>query len=149
RELSCRGTYLPGLKVPSCHARNLRPEQYPAGAEQYEAQQPPTYYVLTVPMRWFNQHVLGLADLPATRAAGIYWLVAGLLLLWCTGCIVGIRPWLLATVIVFLTTAPLVLYEASVVTNDAASVFAGSLVAFVVAVSVTRPSRWNTLVLLA
>ena len=90
RELVCTGTDLPGLEVPPCDAARLPYDRFPGGAHQYEAQQPPTYYAITVPLRWVTENVLQVDNkLDATRATGIFWLVAGLLLLWAAG-----RPWM-------------------------------------------------------
>jgi hypothetical protein len=149
RELVCRGTDLEGLLVPNCDAPRLRYGRFPGGGEQYEAQQPPIYYAITVPLRWLGREALGLDDVDATRTSGLVWLVAGLLLLWCTGRLLGLGVAVLASVVLLLVTAPLVIYHASVVSNDAASVFCGSLVAFTAALSITRPGRWRTWLLLA
>ena len=43
-----------------------------------DALHPPTYYAVTVPLRWGMEHVVGVnGRFDSTRAAGIVWLVAG------------------------------------------------------------------------
>jgi hypothetical protein len=146
REITCRGTDLHGLEFLDklCSSARLSPRTFPGTAEQYEAQQPPTYYAITVPIRWFDKSVLGLSDVDATRAAGILWLVVGLLLLWLAGSMIGLQPGTLAAAILAMVSAPLVIYHSAIVSNDAASVFAGSLIAFLTARAITRPGRWTT-----
>jgi hypothetical protein len=147
RELSCRGTDLTGLVVPKCSTPHLSARSFPGGGAQYEAQQPPTYYAMTVPLRWFGTDVLGMADLTATRAAGVLWLTVGLLLLWCAGRILDIEVPAVGAGILLLATAPVVIYQASIVSNDVPSILGGSLVAFLGALAWKRPGRWTVPVL--
>lgn len=142
RLLACTGTALSGLVTPPCNAPVLRASQFPGGGYQYEAQQPPTYYAITVPLRWVGIHVLGLGDLAGTRATGVLWLVAGLLMLWAAGRIMGLSPVAIGVGVLLLATAPLVVYQSSVVSNDVPSIFSGCLIAFLGALAWRRPGRW-------
>lgn len=139
--ISCRGTALRGLVAPPCGSK-VAASKYPGGGYQYEAQQPPTYYAITVPMRWLTVCVLRVGSLDGTRATGALWLIAGLLLFWVTGRLIRIHPSALAAGVLLLASGPVVLYESSIVTNDAASVFAGGLVAAVSAAAWRLRGRW-------
>jgi hypothetical protein len=154
RELTCRGSALDSVKVPTfenppeparvpaCTAEDLDPDRFPAGAYQYEAQQPPTYYALTVPLRWITQNVFRVRDeLDATRAASIVWLVAGLLLAWGAGRIMGIDPLPLGAALLLLVAAPTVVFVTGTVSNDVTAVAAGALVALVAAIAYRRNGR--------
>jgi hypothetical protein len=147
REIVCRGTDLSGLRVPKCTARRLSPRSFPGGGQQYEAQQPPTYYATTVPLRWFGTDVLGMADVTATRAAGILWLTVGLLLLWSAARVAELDIPVIGAGILLLATAPVVIYHTAVISNDVPSILGGSLVALLGALAWKRPGRWTVPVL--
>jgi hypothetical protein len=147
REIACRGTDLNGLVVPKCTARHLSADSFPGNAAQYEAQQPPTYYAATVPLRWFGRDVLGMADVTATRAAGILWLTVGLLLLWSAARIVELDVPVIGAGILLLATAPVVIYHTAIISNDVPSILGGSLVALLGALAWKRPGRWTAPVL--
>jgi hypothetical protein len=142
RELACRGIeFAQGRRVPPCSTRQLRPEQFSTGS-QYEAQQPPTYYALTVPLRFVEQKALGVSDrLRATRLANIVWLSAGLLLLWAAGRIMGIAPFPLASGLLLLASAPEVIYTTGIVSNDATAIPSAGLVALAAALLHQREGR--------
>jgi hypothetical protein len=138
RQLACRKTALEGLRSPPCSTPKLHYEQFSA-TYQYEAQQPPTYYALTVPMRWAAQKLLGIdSQLTATRATGIVWLVAGLLLLWAAGRAMAVDPLPLGASLLLLVLAPIVLYGTAVVSNDVTAIFAAGLVALTAALAYRR-----------
>jgi hypothetical protein len=147
REIVCRGTDLDGLVLPSCSSRHLSSRSFPGDGAQYEAQQPPTYYAVTVPLRWFGKDVLGMADVTATRAAGILWLTVGLLLLWSAARIVELDVPVIGAGILLLATAPVVIYHTAVISNDVPSILGGSLVALLGALAWKRPGRWTVPVL--
>jgi hypothetical protein len=139
RTVACRGTVIDHPRLPSCDARRLPYRLFPGGASQYEAQQPPTYYALTVPLRWIIQHVLRVPNqLDATRAAGIVWLIAGLLLCWAAGRVMDIDAFPLGAALLLLAAAPAVVYQSGYVTNDATAIPAAGLVALVSALAYTR-----------
>ena len=147
REVACDGLYF-GAKLPPCAAPTLRPEDVPGRGSQYEAQQAPAYYVLTVPLRWLTRHVVGIDDrLAATRAANVFWLVAGLLLAWAAGRVMGIEPAPLTAALLLLACAPTVVYESAIVSNDAAALAAGASVGLVAALAYRsgRTSWWAAL----
>jgi hypothetical protein len=142
REMACRKNVLETAKVPSCMARELRYQQFPAGAYQYEAQQPPTYYALAVPMRWVAQNVFRIRErVDATRATNIVWLVAGLLLAWAAGRVMGIDPVPLGAALLLLAAAPTVVFFSGTVSNDATAIPAAGLVALVAALAYRRKGR--------
>ncbi len=147
--LECHGIAVPSVSMPPC-GTPLGPQVKAALADvlpQYEAQQPPGYYVLTVPMRWAAIHLFAMSDPTATRMSGIIWLLLGLTMLWAACRIVRLPPLRIGAGILLVATAPLVIYTGSNVTNDAASIFAGSLVLLVGALAWTRPGRWRAPVL--
>jgi hypothetical protein len=83
--------------------------------------------------------VVGVDDrLDATRAVGIVWLVAGLLLLWSAGRVMGIDPLNLGVVLLLLVTAPNVIFFHATVTTDATAVPAAGVVALTAAVAYRR-----------
>jgi hypothetical protein len=138
RELACRGSVLESLRAPPCGTPVLRYDQFSA-TYQYEAQQPPTYYALTVPMRWVAQHVLGIdSRLDATRATGIVWLIVGLLLLWAAGRVMAIDPLPLGAALLLAVLAPVVLYGYATVSNAVTAIPAAGLVALVGALAYRR-----------
>jgi len=144
RELTCRQTDLNGLLVPKCTTKHLVASKFPGAAQQYEAQHPPTYYAITVPLRWVAMHVFGFSDVGGTRLTGILWLVLGLLLLWCAGRVLDLAPEVIGLGALLLAIAPVVIYHTAVISNDVPSIFVGSLVALVAALAYKRPGRWMT-----
>jgi hypothetical protein len=141
RELACRGLYF-GTRLPPCTAATLPYERFPGEGSQYEAHQTPTYYVATVPLRWVAVHLLGVGSrLDATRMTNVVWLVAGLLLAWAAGRVLGVDPLALAAALLLLGSAPTVVYENGIVSNDATAVPAGAAVALVAALAYRRGGR--------
>ena len=94
QQLECRGIALHAVTaaLPPCGTPIPSPATSPLQVtlEQYEAQQPPTYYTLTVPLRWVAVHVFGFSDLTGTRLTGAVWLVAGLACLWAACRVLGL-----------------------------------------------------------
>jgi hypothetical protein len=138
RTISCRGVALHGLVYPPCDAKTISA----AGSYQYEAQQPPTYYGVTAALRVIPEDALGIDSLDATRLTGIVWLAAGLVLVWGTGRLLELKPEAISIGILLLATAPVVLYESSIVSNTASALFAGGLIAFLGALAWRRRGRW-------
>jgi Dolichyl-phosphate-mannose-protein mannosyltransferase len=131
------------VTLPPCDARTLRPQEFPGGGFSYEAQQPPTYYAVTVPFRLFFLDVVGVSDPDATRLVGILWLVTGLLVLWAAARLLRLTPTVTGAAVLLISTAPLVVYESSVTTNDAATILAAALVLFFGALAWRKPGRWT------
>jgi hypothetical protein len=151
REVACRGNALETTKAPPCASRDLRPDQFGGrGAFQHEAQQPPTYYALTVPGRWVAKHVLGIdSRLDATRVVGVVWLTAGLLLLWAAGRVMDVDTLALGAGLLLLVPAPRVVFFTSTVSNDATAVPAAGVVALSAALAYGRDARFVPIVLFA
>src|SRR3974390_1045876 len=145
--ISCTGTAL-AISAPHCPGSS-NPRNYAGGGYQYEAQQPPTYYVATVPIRWVDAHLFGMSPLTAARAGGVLWMSAGLILLWMAGRIVGLSVIRLLPAMLVLACGPVAIYESAIVSNDAPSIFAGALIAFLGALAWARPGRWTLPVLAA
>jgi len=138
REMACRGTRLDGLVLPACDAKTMPYEQFPGGAYQYEAQQPPLYYAVTAPVAKVAEKVLGVAPLGAMRLVGLLWLVAGLLVLWKTSRILKVPAAPMLATLLAIGAAPNVVYYSSIVSNDSAGILFGALAAYLGAVSFTR-----------
>jgi hypothetical protein len=143
----CAGIVLK-VTLPPCDARKLTPQEFPGGGFQYEAQQPPTYYAITVPFRLFFFDVLGVSDPDATRLVGILWLVGGLLLFWAAARVLQLAPGVIGAAVLLIGAAPVVVYETAIVTNDAASILAAGLVLFFAALAWRKPGWWTAPTLL-
>lgn len=142
--LKCVGQPQKEYVLPPCHGwskQRLETFYKSEANASYEAQQPPLYYAVTSVLRWPFVHVLGWSTLNGTRATGIFWTSAGLLLLWIAATILGIDWPLIAAGALFLTAAPTVVLSSSIVSNDAAALFGGSLAAAMGAVQWRYPGR--------
>ncbi len=133
REAACRGVALPEMVLPPCGARTLFPDDFPGRAYQYEAQQPPLYYALSIPLSLLTGDLFGLGPVRGTRLTGAFWLATALLLTWRTGRILGVARTSLSAAILLVASAPVVTYHASVVSNDAMVLFGGALVCYAAA----------------
>ena len=139
RDVACTGNAIASIRAPRCSTPVLVPTQFDGDAYQYEALHPPTYYAVTVPLRWGMEHVVGVnGRFDSTRAAGIVWLVAGLLLLWAAGRVMDIDPLGLGVVLLLLVTAPSVIFFHATVTTDATAVAAAGAVALAAALAYRR-----------
>jgi hypothetical protein len=127
----------------------LRAAEFSGGDYSYEAQQPPVYYAATVPLRFVAVDVFGLGDVEATRSTGIVWLSAGLFVMWMAGRVAGIGTRAVGAAVLLLGSAPLVVYQAASISNNAAAVFAGSSVLLLAALAWRHPGRWVVPVLAA
>ena len=141
RLYACAGRAAPGW-VPDCgRPAVVDLARIDQTNDQYEAQQPPLYYAVTAVLRWPFIHLLGMSRLDGTRFTGAIWLAAGLLLLWLAGTLIGLDWLLVGAAVLLLCVAPNVIYAASIVSNDAASVLAGAVVALLGAIGWRRPGR--------
>jgi hypothetical protein len=143
-ELACRGT-AGQLTVPRCIKPPFPKDLY----YQYESQQPPGYYAVTVPLRWFAMRILGLDDLTGTRMAGVIWLTMGLSVMWVAGRVLSVDPRALGAGVVLIATAPLVIYQSASVSNDDSDILIGALVLLVSALAFKHRGRWTAPALLA
>ena len=148
QQLECRGIALRSVTaaLPPCGTLIPSPATSPLQdtLEQYEAQQPPTYYALTVPLRWVAVHVFGFSDLTGTRLGGVVWLVAGLACLWAAARVLGLSVGRTGAGVLLVATAPLVFVSSSYVSNDASGILAGGLVLLAGALAWRHPGRWVT-----
>jgi len=138
--VQCIRTHLVGATTPPCHTPVTAADQ--ANYLQYEAQQPPTYYALAVPVRWVDIHLLGMHDLAATRMVGLLWLVAGLFVLWAACRVLGVPPGWIGAGLLLMSASPVVMDSATIVSNDAGGVLAGALVLLAAVLAWRRPWRF-------
>lgn len=131
---------LPADQPGACAARDPQPEQLGADGFQYEAQQPPVYYVVTGALR--QVVALGPSDdlLLTARLTGAAWLFAGLLALWLALARLRVRPLAAATILAVPLVSPAVVYHSATVTNDAAVLLLGALAVHLLLDSVRRPT---------
>ena len=148
---ACMGISLPGIVLPACGPGPYVPAEFPGGGFQYEAQQPPLYYFVTAPMRPFVQFFAGTRDYTMSlRLTGAIWLAVGLIVLWFAGRKFEVDEWTLVGAIFVAGCAPNVVYYSSIVSNDAASILAGSIAALAIAPCIkSSPSRQRTFALFA
>lgn len=150
REIACKGNAFAAVTAPPCSTEVLRPDEFPGRGYQYEALHPPTYHALTVPVRWVVQNVFGVSDrLNATRAVGIAWLLAGLLLFWAAGRVMGIEPVRRGAVLLLVVAAPSVIFFHATVSTDVTAITAGGVVALAAAVAYQREAGAPWLLLAA
>jgi hypothetical protein len=140
--IACQGVYLPGWNFPSCEASAYSNAEFPGGGFITEAIQPPGYYLVVGVLGQGIKFTLGINVVHAYRFASLIWLIAGLATLWAAGRIAGIRASLLGSGILVLAASPIPLYYSTIVSNDASSIFAGSLIAFLGLLALRRPGRW-------
>src|SRR5262245_40762048 len=127
RIMSCKGVQLDGLVLPKCTNKPYDVTVFPSAGYQYEAQQPPAYYVATALARPVMTKVLGIDDYAdAARAVGFFYWSLALLLLWAAMRVFRIDPWCALAVLLLLACAPDVITYTSIVTNDAASMLVGA-----------------------
>jgi hypothetical protein len=142
--LRCLGQPQKEFVLPPCHGwtqQRLHSFYRSEANTQYEAQQPPLYYAVTAVLRWPFVHVLRFGALNGTRATGMLWMIAGLLLVWIGAAILGVDWRLTAAGVLLLAAAPTVVLASSIVNNDSAAVFAGGLVAAMGAMAWRYPDR--------
>ena len=146
--ISCTGVaYQASLGPPCPGVKN--PNAYAGKGYQYEAQQPPTYYAATAAIRWVGVRVLGVSSLTAARLGGAVWASLGLLALWVAASFLAI-PLMARTIgVMLLASAPVVVYQSSIVSNDAPALFAGSMVALVGLLAWRRRAWWTAPALFA
>ena len=143
RVIACSGVELEGFHTPPCNSLYLDPKGgFPGGGYLTEAIQPPIYYAVTAPIRWFNIHIVGTTDLTGTRLGGELWLVMALLIFWAASRLLGIRILATAAAVLIIASSPLSIYYTSIVTNDSPSLLAGSFFCLLGVLAFRYPGRW-------
>jgi hypothetical protein len=125
RDVQCRTVQ--GRTNAPCGLPSYEPEIMGAEGYQYEAQQPPLYYVVTAGLRQVAR--IGPADdfVTTGRITGAAWLSAGLLVFVAACRRLGCRWWPTLVVTSLLAIGPGVLYQSATINNDAAAMLTGSL----------------------
>lgn len=102
------------------------PEAIDAKGYNYQAQQPPGYYVPTAALRQITK--IGPADdfVLTARLTGAFWLAAGLAALWWLLARLGVQLWPRAAVTALVAGSPLILYQSATVNNDATVLLLGT-----------------------
>jgi hypothetical protein len=127
-------------KIPPCDVKELNASAFPGYGFNHEAQQPPLYYAVTAAYRAVAERLTGDGNfLQVARLGGIGWLIAGLLLSWVAGRLLGAPAWALLAVLLVLAASPAIIYYSSIVSNDATALFAGALVLTTAVVVGPRP----------
>jgi hypothetical protein len=142
RDVACFGISLPGYTPPPCNSRSFRAPDFPGAGLAYESAQPPVYYLLTALLSSIPIGILHVSHFHADRSIGIAWLIAGLTVLWLTLRLVDLEPWKVSISVGLLASSMVAIHTASIVSNDSASIFCGSLVLGVGVLSIKYPGRW-------
>lgn len=105
-------------------------EAIDAKGYNYQAQQPPGYYLPTAVLRQLTR--IGPADdfVLTARLTGAFWLMAGLAALWWLMARLGVPLWPRAAVTALVAGSPLLLYQSSTVNNDATVLLLGTACVF-------------------
>ena len=124
-DIQCRT--VGGRRNAPCGLPSYSTELLGANGYQYEAQQPPLYYVVTAVLR--QPASIGPADdfVTSARLTGVAWLSSGLLVFFAACRRLGCRWWPTTLVTLLLGIGPGVLYQTATINNDAAAILTGSL----------------------
>jgi hypothetical protein len=121
----CRGSSNRPDDPPACPDLPLPP----ADGRNYNAFHPPVYYLVTGLSARAIVALTPVDDIVnAARLMGIVWVGAGLVMLYATLMLFGLRRRVAVAACVIVPLIPAVTHMSSIVNNDATSVFAGSLV---------------------
>ncbi len=125
REIQCR-TVQGRVNAP-CGLPSYEPEIIGAQGYQYEAQQPPLYYVVTAGLRQVAR--IGPADgfVTSARVTGAAWMSAGLVVFFLACRRLRCRWWPTVVVTALLAISPTVVYQSATVNNDAVALLSGSV----------------------
>ena len=131
-DFSCYGVDLEGLVFPPCDSDQVTPAAFPGAGLQYEAQQPPAYYLFAASIspiiKWF-----GLGPLAAVRVSGLLLFFVANLAIYRAARLLKIQDWIVLPVIAGLNFSPVVAYQQSIVSNDVAVLSISSLILYLVA----------------
>ena len=141
-EWACRGSRHPAIELPACGSAPFRPQDFPVAGLQYNYGHPPLYYLITGTVTRAVVAVTDLGFVTVARSLGALWLAAGLVVLFQVLQRAGLpRTYALAAT-AGLAVTPSVAEFSSIVSNDAAAVLCGSLVALVTVEVVLGRARW-------
>jgi hypothetical protein len=139
-DIQCRTVQ--GNRNAPCGLPSYSTELLGANGYQYEAQQPPLYYVITALLR--QPARIGPADdfVTTARLTGVAWLSAGLLVFFAACRRLGCRWWPTTLVTLLLGIGPGVVYQTATINNDAAAILTGSLALLMFATLRERVAAW-------
>lgn len=117
-------------------------ERVDAEGYNFQAQQPPGYYLPTAALR---QVTSLFADdfVTSARLTGMFWLSAGLAALWFLLAHLGVGLGARAGVVALIGASPLLLYQSSTVTNDASVLLLGTALVYGATLLDGRSSWWR------
>ncbi len=119
-------------------------ERVDATGYNFQAQQPPGYYIPTAMVRQVTKL---FADdfVTSARLTGIFWLSGGLAALWFLLGHLGVSLGARAGVVALVAASPLLLYQSATVTNDASLLLLGVALVFGGSLLDARSSWWRVL----
>lgn len=138
-DIACYGVALDGLVLPPCDSDQVIPTNFPGAGLQYEAQQPPGYYLFAATISPIFQWI-GLGALGAMRASGLLLFFATNVTIYSAARLLRIREWVLLPMIAVLNFAPVVAYHQSIVSNDVAILPLSSLIFYLVVRTISGKS---------
>ena len=128
---SCYGLELEDFYLPACGSE-VTASDLPGYGYQYQAQHPPFYYLLVKPLAALIG-TLGIGQLGAFRIPGALFLVLGLLILMQAALLLRINRFVALGIVGVLGSAPVVVYQASIVSNDTLVIFLASTACYLFA----------------
>jgi hypothetical protein len=141
REAACRSIDWPGVQLPPCVAgAAYHPAEFPALGYQYQAHQPPLYYVVTAPIAKAVRLATDVDYVTSARLVGVLWLASALAVLWLAMSEVGATPLTRAGICLLLGVSPAAIDLSAKVTNDAPVLLIGALLALMC----VRARRWDS-----
>ena len=130
-DIACYGVGLDGLVLPACNSVAVTAQNFPGGALQYEAQQPPLYYLYVATIAPVLEF-LGLGSLGSMRLSGVFLLILSNFLILLSARAIRVPMFLIAPVLLAVNFSPVVAYHQTVVSNDAAILPIASLITYLI-----------------
>lgn len=135
-KIACYGVDLEGLVLPDCDSVEVIPQNFPGGALQYEAQQPPLYYLYVATVAPVLE-LFGLGSLGSMRLCGAFLLILSNFLILGSARAIRVPMTLIVPVLLVVNFSPVVAYHQTVVSNDAAILPIASLITYLILRSLT------------